>query len=238
MPRFQGRYTCVTFAQRGFGRSTVRDGGLRPEAFADDLAALIDRLGFEDVRLVGRGPANIVLRTTSQSMGGWPCLEYAVRRPERARALVMADTVGTLTHPESDRLIAENGAVHPRGAWYEGGAHPACGERMFREQPALHFLYTQVSGLTDPAPPADFRDRLAALRTRPAHEVAALRLPVLCIAGEEDTVIPPGAVEVLASLIPGARYVSVPKAGHSVYWERAETFNRLVDGFLAEIDAP
>ena len=140
VPRFQDRYTCVTYAQRGFGRSTVQEGGLRPEAFADDLAALIDHLGFEDVRLV------------AQSMGGWPCLEYAIRRPERVRALVMADTVGTLSHPESDRLIAENAAAHPRSARYEGGAHPACGERMFREQPALHFLYTEVSGLTSPPP--------------------------------------------------------------------------------------
>jgi len=225
VPHFRDRYTCVTFAQRGFGRSTVKDGGLRPEAFADDLAALIDQLGFEDVRLV------------AQSMGGWSCLEYAVRRPERVRALVMADTVGTLAHPESDRLIAENAAAYPRSVRSAGGAHPACGERMLREEPALHFLYTQVSGLTDPPPPAEFRERLAALRTRPAEDVAALRMPVLCIAGQEDTVIPPGAVQVLASLIPGARYVSVPKAGHSVYWERAETFNRLVDRFLAEADA-
>ena len=224
VPHFQDQYTCLTFAQRGFGRSTVQEGGPRPEAFADDLAALIDHLGFEDVRLV------------AQSMGGWTCLEYALRRPERVRALVMADTVGTLMHPESERLIAENAAANPRSAQFSGGAHPACGERMFREQPALHFLYTQVSGLTDPPPPADFRDRLAALRTRPADQVAKLRMPVLCIAGAEDTVIPPGAVKVLASVIPGARYVSVPEAGHSVYWERAETFNRLVEGFLAEID--
>jgi pimeloyl-ACP methyl ester carboxylesterase len=41
---------------------------------------------------------------------------------------------------------------------------------------------------------------------------------------------------VLASLIPGARYVTVPEAGHSVYWERAETFNRLVGGFLRDVD--
>ena len=225
VPHFQGRYTCVSFAQRGFGRSTVKDGGLRPDLFADDLAALIDHLGFQDVRLV------------AQSMGGWACLEYAIGRPERVRTLVMADTVGTLSHPGSDRLIRENAATNPRSARYDGGAHPACGERMFREQPALHFLYTQVSGLTSPPPAPDFRDRLAALRTRPAEDLAKLRMPVLCIAGAEDTVIPPGAVEVLASLIPGARYVSVPAAGHSVYWERAETFNRLVDGFLAEIDA-
>jgi 3-oxoadipate enol-lactonase len=140
----------------------------------------------------------------AQSMGGWACLEYAIGRPERVRALVMADTVGTLSHPEGDRLIAEHAATHSRSAQYDGGAHPACGERMFREQPALHFLYTQVSGLTSPPPAPDFRDRLAALRTRPAEDLAKLRMPVLCIAGEEDTVIPPGAVQVLASLIPGA----------------------------------
>jgi 3-oxoadipate enol-lactonase len=223
VPRFQDRYTCVTFAHRGFGRSKMRDGDPDPAAFDDDLTALIDHLGFEDVRLV------------AQSMGGWACLEYAIRRPERVRALVMACTVGTMTHPESERLIAENAAAHPRSARYDG-AHPACGERMLREQPALHFLYTQVAGLTDPPPPVDFRDRLAALRTRPAEAVAKLEMPVLCIAGDEDVVMPPGAVRVLASLIPGARYVTVPEAGHSVYWERAETFNRLVGDFLAEVD--
>ena len=59
VPHFQDRYTCVVFAQRGFGRSKVHAGEPDPEAFADDLAALIDHLGFEDVRLV------------AQSMGGW-----------------------------------------------------------------------------------------------------------------------------------------------------------------------
>jgi pimeloyl-ACP methyl ester carboxylesterase len=28
----------------------------------------------------------------------------------------------------------------------------------------------------------------------------------------------------------------VPAAGHSVYWERPETFNRLVDEFLRDVD--
>ena len=124
------------------------------------------------------------------------------------RALVMADTVGTLAHPESDRLIAENAAAHPRSAQYGRGAHPACGERMFREQPALHFLYTEVSGLTDPPPAADFRERLAALRTRPVDDVAKLPMPVLCIAGEEDMVIPPGAVRGAGLADSGARATS------------------------------
>jgi pimeloyl-ACP methyl ester carboxylesterase len=62
-------------------------------------------------------------------------------------------------------------------------------------------------------------------------------MPVLCLTGEEDVVIPPAAVAVLASIIPGARLASVPEAGHSVYWERPEAFNRLVDEFLADAEA-
>jgi 3-oxoadipate enol-lactonase len=222
VPHFQNRFTCVTFAQRGFGHSRERAGGPGPDGFVDDLEALIEYLGFGEVRLV------------AQSMGGWTCLGYTLRHPERVTALVMADTIGTLTHPEADRLIDENRAQGHREALFERGIHPACGERMAREQPALHFLYTQVSDLTSLPVGMDLPARLTALRTTPPEAVAALRLPVLCLAGTEDIVIPPGAVEILASLIPGARYVAVPEAGHSVYWERAETFNRLVDDLLGE----
>jgi 3-oxoadipate enol-lactonase len=226
VPHFQDRYTCLTFAQRGFGLSREQAGREQgPDAFVDDLTALLDHLGFGDVRLV------------AQSMGGWTCLGYALRRPDQVRALVMADTVGSLTHPESDRLIEENRAANHREALFARGIHPACGERMAREQPELHFLYTQLSGLTSLPAGMDLFARLSALRTTPPEAVQDLRLPVLCIAGEEDIVIPPGSVEILASLIPGARYAAVPEAGHSVYWQRAETFNRLVDGLLAEVDA-
>ncbi len=57
-------------------------------------------------------------------------------------------------------------------------------------------------------------------------------MPVLCLVGEEDGVIPPDTVAVLASRIPGARLVRIPETGHSVYFERAATFNRLLDEFL------
>jgi pimeloyl-ACP methyl ester carboxylesterase len=74
------------------------------------------------------------------------------------------------------------------------------------------------------------------MRTTPRAAVADLRMPLLCIAGEEDAVIPPAAVAVLASIVPGARLVRVPEAGHSVYWERPEIFNRLVDELLRQVD--
>ena len=56
------------------------------------------------------------------------------------------------------------------------------------------------------------------------------------VTGEEDIVIPPAAVAVLASIVPGARLARVPQAGHSVYWERPQIFNRLVDELLRDVD--
>ena len=228
VPHFQGRYRCVTFAHRGFGLSRAAPGGPGPAAFVDDLAALIDHLGLGDVRLV------------AQSMGGWTSVGYAVREPRRVRALVLASTVGPVTHPDIDlawRAWAEGLASGAGAVAVARGIHPACGERLAREQPALDFLYRGLDALSVGLDKDAVRGQLLSMRTMPAEAAASLRMPVLCITGEEDVVIPPAAVEALASLIPGARLARVPEAGHSVYWERPAVFNRLVDGFLAEAAA-
>ncbi len=49
--------------------------------------------------------------------------------------------------------------------------------------------------------------------------------------------MPPAAVEIFASLVPGARLERVPAAGHSVYFERADVFNRVLDAFLTHAEA-
>jgi len=220
VPHFRNRYTCVTFDHRGFGLSTESPGKPGPEAYPDDLAALVDHLKLPDVRLV------------AQSMGGWTCLAYALRHPARVTALVMAATTGILGDPEAHAIFQTHGAVQPEKALFDRGIHPAAGERMAREQPALHFLYREVDALSQDLDKAAIRKQLIALRTTPRAEVARLRAPLLCIVGEEDVVIPPAAVAVLASIVPGARLARVPEAGHSVYFERPEAFNRIMLGWL------
>jgi 3-oxoadipate enol-lactonase len=107
---------------------------------------------------------------------------------------------------------------------------------MAGEQPALHFLYRQVDALSHDLDKDAVRRKLVAMRTTPRAAIAALKMPLLCVSGEEDAMIPAAAVAVLASIVPGARLAPVPAAGHSVYWERPETFNRLVDEFLRDVD--
>jgi len=53
--------------------------------------------------------------------------------------------------------------------------------------------------------------------------------------GEEDVLTPPQAMESITEQIPHARFVKIPQAGHSAYFEHPEEFNRVVREFLREV---
>lgn len=226
VPYFAPRFTCVAFAHRGFAPSRTAGGQPDPARYGDDLAALIDHLGLADVRLV------------AQSMGGWTCLDYTLRHPDRVKALVLAATAGGAdphSFPPAGRAnVLGWMAAHASAGQdlFHRGIHPAAGERMAREQPALHFLYREIDQLGGPLDKMALLAKLKAASTVPLSKLEALRVPVLLISGDEDVVFAPPALEALASAIPGARLARVPEAGHSVYFERAAEFNALLDGIL------
>jgi 3-oxoadipate enol-lactonase len=220
---FAPTHTCVVFAHRGFPPSSAAPGKSAPDSYADDLAGLITELKFDQLSLV------------AQSMGGWTCLDYALREPKRVRSLVMASTSGTLDfaqlgHTEIDEWIRQSPGKLKE--LQSSGIHPAGGERMAREQPALAQLYGQISELA----PASFRDevrgRIRQLRAQSPKLLEQLPMPVLFVTGDEDWVFPPAAGPVLARLAPKGSAVRVPAAGHSVYFERAEKFNEIIGRVL------
>jgi len=217
IPHFSVRYTCVTFDHRGFGQSHEPEGGPGGAAFVDDLRALLDHLRIERAALV------------AQSMGGWTCLGFTLRHRDRVTRLVMCDTHGGISSP----AIAEawTPALQALGN-LPADVHPAAGARMLREQPALHFLYTQISALNPPRSPTGLSALLAAAGAPTPDQVAAVTIPVLFIAGEEDVLVSPRMLEIAAQYFSRARLVRVPAAGHSVYFERGNEFNRIVDDFL------
>ncbi len=221
---FATRYTCVAFSHRGFFPSTAPAGGPDPSRYADDLAALVDQLHLGEIRFIG------------QSMGGWTGVEYALMRPGRVKALVLAATTGTLDPRQLPGAQPATDHATRRAALLERGINPAAGERMAQEQPALHHLYNHIHGLTQGLDREAVRARLWALRTRPPESFAAAKTPVLFVQGEEDVVLDlPG--EAMAAAIPGARSALLPTVGHSGHFERAAEFNAIVDRFFGEIGA-
>jgi 3-oxoadipate enol-lactonase len=216
---FAPRRTCVVFAHRGFPPSSPVSGKTAPDSYADDLSALIEELRLKDVALV------------AQSMGGWTCLDYALRRAGNVRALVMASTSGKLDFNRFENREIQDWVARSPAALadlQERGIHAAGGERLYREQPALAQLYAQISELA----PASFRDEvrqnIRQSRTLEPAILKELRMPVLFITGDEDWVFPPAAGPAFAKLAPKGSAVRVPAAGHSVYFERAARFNELI----------
>jgi 3-oxoadipate enol-lactonase len=211
--------TCVVFAHRGFPPSSPVPGSTAPERYADDLSALIEELNLKEVALV------------AQSMGGWTCLDYALREPDKVRALVMASTSGALDFNQiQDDEIQEWSRRSPGAlaGLQSRGIHPASGERMAREQPALAQLYWQISELAPASFREQVREKIRKQRNRAPSLLAQLPMPVLFITGDEDWVFPPAAGPALARLASKGSAVRLPAAGHSVYFERAAQFNELI----------
>ena len=228
---FAPRFTCVAYSARGFFPSTAPAGGIDPGEYAGDLAALVDELKLGDVRIV------------CQSMGGWSGVEYALLRPGRVKALVLAATIGTLDprqmrEPERSRLEAWNtDSAAARADLLARNINPATGARMAEQQPALYHLYNHIFGLNDGMDREAVRVRLHANRIRPPESFAAARCPVMFVAPEDDVVICPFAGRAMAAVIPNARAVTLPRAGHSGHFEHAAEFNGMVEAFFADVGA-
>ena len=87
VPAFSREFTCITFDHRAFGVSHNAPGSPGMRAHVEDLQGLLDHLGIQAAHLV------------AQSMGGFTCLVFAARYPERTISLVVADTPGGLNDP-------------------------------------------------------------------------------------------------------------------------------------------
>jgi pimeloyl-ACP methyl ester carboxylesterase len=108
----------------------------------------------------------------------------------------------------------------------------AAGARMLREQPDLAFLYGEIDALNPRRERAALGKLIASCGTVSEEEARGLAIPILFIAGAEDIVIQPPVIEAAAACFTNARFELVPEAGHSVYFERAEAYNALVERFL------
>ena len=71
------------------------------------------------------------------------------------------------------------------------GISPPAGERMAREQPALHFLYQAIGSTSGAFDREELRKRLTAMATRPPDVLRGFSMPTLFISGDEDTTYPP-----------------------------------------------
>ena len=67
-------------------------------------------------------------------------------------------------------------------------------------------------------------------------QIQEINTPTLVITGENDTVVSPAIQAELASMIPGARHLTIPNVGHAVTIEAAEQYNQAFLDFIQNLD--
>jgi pimeloyl-ACP methyl ester carboxylesterase len=219
IPYFAQRYRCVTIDHRGFGQSSD-DSGESISAYRRDLEELLDHLGVESVAIIG------------QSMGGFTAMSFAGAHPDRTWAVVMANTFLGV----GDEGLVAKARQHWESLDQIDPASTAAeqtvmvGPRYKREHREGLFLYQQLRALN---PPLDLPSTYSLEDgAAPLEVLANLDVAVLFIAGEEDAVIPIEITAEAEQRVGGSRLVRVPEAGHSLYWEQPDVFNREVGAFL------
>jgi 3-oxoadipate enol-lactonase len=215
VPFFSRHYRCITFDHRAFGRSsdTTSEGRTM---FARDAVALLDHLGLERVFLV------------AQSMGGRTAAGLVRNAPGRIRALILAGTLGGAVDEQTEAIMREFREMLPPGSTL---LDRALGEEIRRERPDLAFLYYSIARL-NPVRPKDFLAPRPGYRGSTAALFAASGIPILFLAGEHDSIVPPAAMEAAHRLVLGSAFAIVPSAGHSAYFEQPQHFNAIVEAFL------
>lgn len=204
----------------GFGGS-ARIEAPSVDAWADWLAAVLDRLGLERVALGGL------------SMGGYLCFAFWRRHRGRVSALLLSDTkagaddeAGKAKRIEMQRLVREEGSGAVAARMITG----MVGKTTREERPAV---IATLDAMMRRASPEAVHDALDVLRTRPdsTPTLATIDVPTLVVCGEEDALTPPAESRALHAAIAGSELAIIPRAGHASNLEDPAAFTRLLTGF-------
>lgn len=209
---------------RGFGASA--DAVMESvESLADDMPALLDALHV---------PGPVVI--CGLSMGGYVAQHVAVRHPDRVAALVLVDTKLEADAPEARAARADLSAKVGRlgQAILAEAMVPRLLASGSAAEPGRRPIEDLLRSVILAQPIASIQAALAALAARPdmTEPMRHVRAPTLLVCGAEDAITPPDCLERAEELMPCARLLIVPRAGHMTPLEAPDVFNRALLEFL------
>lgn len=213
------RWRVIAFDTRGHGGSPAPDGPTTVDALADDVLALLDRLGVDSFAYCGL------------SLGGAIGQALAARVPDRVRALVLCCTSarfcdGAEAWRERASRVRSEGMdwlVEPsRERWFA----PGFSEHEPEEANRLLSMLTATS----PQGYAECCDALATFDGRPLLQ--QITAPTLVVAGVDDLATPVEMAEELASGIKDAELLVVPGAAHLASAERPDEVTEAIAAHL------
>lgn len=229
-PLVAAGFRVLLWDYRGHGDS---DAPADPAAYSfdqvlDDMGRVLDHFS---------PAAPVVL--AGFSFGGAASLHFALRRPERVRALVLLDTGPGFKNPDAQQKwlaqverIAVNVETKGLASFVESrAAATAIGRRP--ELPAAQRAARAIAAMK-PHGVANFGRRVSGPVPGCIDELPQVSHPALVVVGEEDEAYL-RAADVMAARIPKAQKVVIPRAGHVTTIEEPEAVNEAILGFLRSL---
>lgn len=222
-------YRAVAPDLRGFGQSNGAPEGryATVEEYADDLAALVNKLGLAGEKVVFIG----------LSMGGYLAFAFYRKYPELVRGLVLCDT---RSEPDTEaarqnrfRLIED---LRERGmeAAVEANLPKLLAPENYVNRDDLVADLSRTIRLNDTAGTIAAAGALAH-RPDSTPLLGQIGVPTLVIHGQNDQIIPVESARKMAQAVPDWQLALVPGAGHLSNLEHPEFFNRALETFLKEL---
>ena len=206
------KHAVITYDHRGHGRSDSPKGSYAVQVLANDLSALMNRLGLERATLVGF------------SLGGMAALVFALEHPNRVAKLVLVGTtarmaslvhvIGVLRHVLPYKTVARIVLKFRFGKPSRQMSEDALARAMKTDKAAAYECLEEFTKNYD------IRDR-----------VVEIKIPTLIVVGEKDK-INLRASEYLHKKIDGSELRVIPTCGHTVMVEKPETFNQILEEFV------
>ncbi|MBT2481705.1 alpha/beta fold hydrolase [Streptomyces sp. ISL-94] len=216
-------YRVITPDLRGYGESPVVPGKALLADLADDIAALLARLGLERVVVGG------------VSMGGQIAMEMRLRHPGVVRALVLSDTSPVPETEEGQKFrreLAERLLSEGMRPYAEEVIDKMLAPYNVAGMPEAAARVSAMMCATDPeGAAAALRGRAERPDYRPVLDGAAE--PCLVVVGADDVYTPVAEAEALHALMPHSVLAVIERAGHLPGVEQPEAFNRVLLEFLA-----
>jgi pimeloyl-ACP methyl ester carboxylesterase len=167
-------------------------------------------------------------------MGGYVAFRLVAGWPERIAALVLADTrAGADDEAGAAKRLAQEERARREGIeWLPDAMTPVLlGETTRRERPQLVRVVHEMILRADPEGVAR---ALLAMRTRPDSMglLKDIGVPVLALAGTEDTITPVSEARTIAEGVPNGTLAEIVGAGHLSNLENPAAFWAVVGPFL------
>ena len=230
VPTFKEKYKCIVFDNRGAGKSSKPDSPYTMKMFAADTVGLMDALNIENAHVLGI------------SMGGLIAQQVAISYPERVRSLILVSTHfgGPNSIPMDDRnmalLIAFPTETISKEQAREMRYRATFSEQFLRENRDI-LEHIDEWAEKHPTPVfAQVRQSLAVSAFNAEKEVKTITASTLIIHGDSDKAVPTKNGELLTKNIPISRLSLIKGGSHFSIIEKYEEFNKIVMGFIDEIE--